>query len=409
MQPEPQSDRMSTRKSGRLFYFAPVSTDSMNRKYGQYFDVGAASNKVVGVCIAVQRAGCFPVVVSGLLPGMAATEHLHTDGLCFAKLPVFGHGAIKRLAAGLAYLRYAMRFTRKGDVVLLYNYFPEFVPVALYLRLMGRPAVLDIEDGPRDDVMGLFDRAQRLSFRLLMRLCARKYVIVSRSLALRLGLERFLPVYGVASFHDGGRVPKFAGPAINILFSGSIDASTGLGLFSDAVRLLAGERQARPLHFFVSGKFEEAPLRALAADVEARSDIRITLTRNLSRAEYRQLAENADVGLSLKLPSHAVGQTTFPSKVLEFAAMGMLLCATPVSDVPEIFNKTNAVLLESEEPRHLADVLRAIAANPAGALEKAQRGRAEVLTRFSDLVVGNSLIDFLGLTAKNVSARCNTA
>jgi glycosyltransferase involved in cell wall biosynthesis len=292
---------------------------------------------------------------------------------------------------------YAIRHVRSQDRVLLYNYSPEFILAALYLKIIGRPATLDIEDAPRKDQSDFRGLGNRISFRMLAPLCTRKCVTAARKIGERLGLRSFLTVYGVASYFDApaSTTPKFADEKVKILYGGVIMASTGLDLFVGAVRHLIAVAPDLPIHFFITGTYPDVELRAFAQEVETSSRFRLTPYSGLSMAEYRDLAKQVDIGLCLKLPSHSVGQTTFPSKAIEYAALGMLVCATAVSDIPIIFDESTGIILASESPEELASAILDAVTNRARSAARAQAGRQRVFDRFSRKNVGHELVEFL--------------
>ncbi len=54
---------------GKVYYFAPISTDKINAMFGANIMAGAASNKVLGLADALMTQGVKPVLVSTIIPG----------------------------------------------------------------------------------------------------------------------------------------------------------------------------------------------------------------------------------------------------------------------------------------------------------------------------------------------------
>ena len=355
----------------------------------------------MGICAALKSAGELPVVVSALIPWRrrdgTCVQHIRADGFAYAKLFTSGRGLLRRLLSAASYLWYAIRHVRRNDAVLLYNFFPDYIPAAAYLKLIGRPAVLDIEDAPHSEQSGPWKFVNPLFFRIMLRLCEKRYVTVSRAIGEQFQLQRFMPVYGVAdSFQGAGNnAPRFASPRIRILLGGAILPETGSGLFLDAVRMLATSHPDLPIDFLVTGQFARADMAALAEEVEAHSGIRVIASANLSRAEYSAIVHGADAGLCLKLASTGMGQTTFPSKVIEYAALGLLVISTRVSDVPHIFDQSNAALLDSESPEALVATLVTLVGDRVTAATRARAGQALVLQNFSRQALGRELAAFI--------------
>src|SRR5207237_143858 len=144
-----------------------------------------------------------------------------------------------------------------------------------------------------------------------------------------------LTVYGTAV--PSPSAPRFAGAAPLVHFGGSLLRETGLELFRAAVELIEHEAPESALRFVVTGSAAPGALAGMPP--------RVAVAAGLDQPRYRALLDSVDVSLSLKLPSSEMGQTTFPSKTIEIAAAGILLVATPIGDVPALFDDTQAVLL----------------------------------------------------------------
>lgn len=386
----------------RVHYFCLISTDQLNQQYRTRFHVGPATRKVVGTAAALISAGTKAVIVSALIPvelGMALCSVERVGKIPYVRLFAKGRGAGRRLSASISYLWYAMSTVRPGDVVLLYNAFPDYILAALFLFFARRPAVLDVEDAPRPDEKGLRGAMNTTSFRILRTLCAPKAVTVSKVVGRSLGFTKFYVNYGVSSALencDATPTDKFAADVpLSILYGGAIMPETGLNLFCATVRQLAQQHPHLKLTFHITGLFDPTIFHALRTELPAEAGVQIIIHGELSSAQYKSLLRSMDVGLCLKLPSHSMGQTTFPSKVVEICAAGMLLCTTSVSDVPDLFNSDIAVILATEQPGELLDALVAIDANKAQMRLRAQRGQQMVSKHFSEVNVGQELRAFL--------------
>jgi glycosyltransferase involved in cell wall biosynthesis len=121
----------------------------------------------------------------------------------------------------------------------------------------------------------------------------------------------------------------------------------------------------------------------------------LRLAQGVAPSEYENLLASADVGLSLRLPGHGLGETTFPSKVIEYASNGLLVVTTKVSDVAAIFVGGTAAILESADANALAKLIVRIVTdwNDYGLI--AQAGNDLVRESFASEVVGRKIIDFL--------------
>lgn len=385
-------------KPNRIFYVSPVASEDLNRRFQQRHYVGPADAKVFGVCRALRSTGASAVVVSTAIDRRLDgpwSEALRTQSVPFIRVAAVGRAGIRRIIAAFTLLLFAIRTVRPGDRVLLYNFFPEYLFLALYLKARGRPAMLDIEDGPTASQKGARGVMTRVSYNWIRPLTVKRCVVASLSLASKLGLSEVLPIYGVARQVSREPTIRFTQPRLGVLFGGAIMPETGLELFADAVRLLAERSPECAIDFHISGHFDREIFLSLKAEVEAASSLRVLVHGALTADEYGSLTRSLDVGLCLKLPSHEMGQTTFPSKVVEIASLGLLLCTTPVSDVPELFDESTAALLQGETPAELADLLSDIEKHREKWAQRAGNGQAKAQQLFAPHAVAARLESFL--------------
>lgn len=375
----------------RVHYFCLASSDELNDRYGVRLPTGAATNKVWGVASALSAADIAPIIVTGAIPaspGRLRSEHLVIAGTPVVRIFTTGPRYTRRVIAMASFAIYALRHVRAQDEVLLYNFYWDYFLAAALLRLAVRPAMLDVEDGPRDDQSGIRGWASRLAYVLFRRLCRDRVLTVSHALAARLNLPQALPVYGAIPAH---RFPqahlRLHTLPVTVLYGGSIAPETGLDLFIGAVERLQREAPSRFI-FHVTGHIDDRAAARLAR-------LPVTIHRDLSQRDYADLLASADIGLSLKLESNALGQTTFPSKVVEITSNGLLLVTTRVSDIPSLFNAGNAVLLDEDTPSALARALLSVVGDLPKARAIARAGQAFALSEFSLNAVGMRLRAFI--------------
>lgn len=387
---------MAASRPPRIFYIAPAYL-------GPDADLGipAVRNKVLGVCSALRAAGALPVVLAASpiesRTGRGLIVRHRGNGTITYQLRSWGRAGVRRLVSMVVLAWGGARLIRRDDRVLFYNFFPEYLLLAAWRALLGRRCVIDIEDAPRPDEKGARGLMNRWTFRALRLLCADRHVVASRKLVEYVGLKTVLPVYGVASWFqdvESDGAPRFSGPKINVLLGGAIQMDTGLAVFIEALRLLDGDPARGNFRFFVTGHFQPDARRMLQ-QLQEESDVDIVLAQDLSNTAYAALLSTIDVGLCLKLESNEVGKSTFPSKVIEIAARGLLLCSTPVSDVPTLFSSEEALILPSEKPEDLVAALLAIDRDRPGYAMIAARGRRMILESQSATGVGERLLHFL--------------
>jgi len=175
------------------------------------------------------------------------------------------------------------------------------------------------------------------------------------------------------------------------MFSGHLSAATGARNLIGALEMLKSQ-EWDPLscfHFVIVGsgslarEIEEAIAGPLSRDAEYRGAV--------SDREYRELLLASHIGLCLKMPDHSIGQTTFPSKVIEFATFGLLVVSHRVSDVPLLFSDQTAYLLDEPTAESLGQALMQIAKQREDAKSRAERGRVAITERLNPHSVASEL------------------
>ena len=382
-------------KRTRIFYFASVHRRPPTNAAGS-----AERNKVLGICDALATMGVQPIVVGIAPSGLPRHGVSRLRRTLFVETSTLGHGPLRRAMAVFGQAITGLRIVRRGDRVILYNYFPEYLLLALLLKLRGTPATLDIEDGPAETNWPMNRLLNRLLYRLTLPLVAPGKLIVAHSLAERLGIDPHLAIYGVRSADPVASPARLSGKRIRINFGGTLTPATGLDLFRATLTWLVEHAPAAPLHFLVTGRMPDGALDSLRPIVDATPGLRLDILQDLDLPRYKTLLASCDVGLSLRLPSSEMAQTTFPSKVIEIAGDGLLLISTCVSDITQVFDDTEAVLLHDASPGGLGRALIAITQDRAAATVRAGRGMARVAESFSPEAVGSAIIAFLGLDGR---------
>ena len=382
----------------RVYYIAPVASQELNERYGQQRYVGAAAKKVFAVCRALRGAGISPVVVSTAMDRPKSHRRnraTRTDGVAYVRVYSVGTAWMRRIFSALTLLFFVLKVPRKGDRVLMYNFFPEYALAAAWLNFFGMAAILDVEDAPTSREPGLRGSTTRLSYQILKKLTAPRQVVASGSLAALLGLRTVCIVYGASRSNHIVHRPKFVAPRLNIHIGGTVNAGTGSLLFSAALKETALIAPDIPIDFHVTGHWDNEGMTALKKEVETSSNIGLFLYRALSASQYDALFAQMDVGLSLRLSTHEISDSTFPSKVVEITLGGLLLCSTCTSDIPELFDDESAILLREETPRALAQTFIEINGQRRRSARRAACGSARANELFNSNAVGNRLAAFL--------------
>ena len=384
----------------KRFIFACNALDDKTRlERGITTDSPAATNKIIGMSKALRLNGARPIILSMGRGAVTAEWRGHSavvrriSGLPiiyipFTPLPIFSQ---LLSAYGLIYMVIMLRL-RGIKHLILYNRALAFLPALLASSLMGYQKILDLEDGE------VGNSTQSLSLILASvvthfydLLCKRALLACSALVGVT-SIRPTLCYYGaVFNFLQKN---KLQSNRITILMSGTLIHDTGSDLFIDLIKLMRKNKSPwiENIRFEITGTGDcLIKLRQLAADFPVPE---VVVHGRLSEFEYASVLTRADVGLSLKLNGGPYANTTFPSKVIEYAASDLLVVTTDISDVKTIFGD-GALYLERDEPQELLNILEQIAAKPIEAFQLAKIGQNRVKKMCAPQLVGKSLSDFI--------------
>lgn len=267
-----------------------------------------------------------------------------------------------------------VRLRHRVERVVFYNALPHYIPGLLVAKMLHMRCVLDVEDAAlrRRDVR---TNMQHLCERLFCYLCTGGLMVANRSLARVSPLQASMAFYGIA---HPVVCQKDLGYPIRILFSGALLTETGADLFIESLRLFMGSSLSRigKIKFIVTGFGTRAHDIKVLSESWARGFVEY---RGLvSWLEYKELLKECQIGLCLKLPSHEMSETTFPSKVIEMASYGIAVVGFAVSDVPLLFPPGTLVYLRDESPQTLCGIYEDIIRSPQRYRDVGLRGQGVV-------------------------------
>jgi len=382
----------------KFYYICNVFDESTKLKRNISTDSPAASRKVAHLCRAVRKVGGDARIISlgrgratGTMRRYPATAKIinnvpiiyidHWD------IPVLTH-----LVTIISLCILVLRTTTKGSVLVFYNNQIHYALALILGRLLGRKCIFDIEDGYRSDDKNIRSYPHLILLNLFNLCCNGGAMLASSALMRQTSAEHIYVCYGIAEPFNQKK-DWTLGPT-QILFGGLLHEDTGAELFIETLKLMQmnSSPTLQKLRFVVTGygEFSER-LQNMA-----RSNMSefLIFKGKVSASEYREILSESHVGLSLKLPSTSMGATTFPSKVVEFAANGLLVVSTRVSDVPIVFDDTNAILIEEATPDFLADALSYLVDHPDISRKIASDGLNRIASLLSEEKIGNELLLF---------------
>ena len=360
----------------------------------------AATQKVINFCRALLATGARPLVLS---LGRGRQDGSGRSHPAFAKrvagIPFvyarFGHSPLAtHLISAASLVALVLRLCRRGKLTLIaYNRLWHYVPALIIARMLGARCCLDLEDGSvkrgRAAALRMFDRLAALCFDAL---CSHGALLANKALQAQTSIKRTLVWHG--TMPGFGTLADWDARPLGVILGGTLNDERGCGIFIEAVKLLMRQAPAmrQAMRFFVTG---QGPMCPALEQLAATSGGWVSFEGLVGRERSLQILRTCHVGLMLNLSSSDMSHTTFPSKVLEYAAAGLLVISTCVSDIPALFENDAAVLLADETPAALAAALIKVCSAPGTAVETARRGRDRVRAACDPQRVANTITRFL--------------
>ena len=383
----------------RVVFMCNALDDLTRSERGISTDSPAATRKIILMCKALRLAGVRPIILSmGRGGSMSEWKSFSSvvrriDGLPLLYIPFTSIPILSRLLSALALIYVVCKLRLRGiKRLIFYNRTEAFLPSLLASSILGYKNILDLEDGElRRSGRLLSCGFARMITCIFDVLCDRALLACS-ALKQATSIRPILCYYGaIFKFHQK---PKFDPKVITVLMSGTLSNETGANLLIDAIRMIASSEMPRlkNIRFEITGKGESLDEFLKLARTTVVPEI--VVHGRLTDLDYAEVLNRADVGLSLKLNDGPYANTTFPSKVIEYAAAGLLIVTTDISDVRTIFGD-GALYLNQDNPLELIRHLEFIAANPNEVFMISEAGQQAVQEICSPKLVGNKLQNFI--------------
>ena len=385
----------------RFFFVCNAFDDRTRTEREIVTDSPAASRKIFKLSGALRKTGVRATVISmgrGKQNGSRAYfpgKIVRVDGVPIIYLPFVHFPVLSELLSLLAFLPVIWRLRRKHGkkTALFYNRLSAYLPALWLSRLLNFNTALDLEDGATTvQGMSLPALKARLLRRMFDACCTGGALLACDALAEATSLRPVQSCYGTADI----ALPKeeWMTASSTFLFGGTVSADTGGLLLISAIKKIRATAPAwaSRLCIEVTGKGDCLDLlKELSHDETAPT---VTVHGRTTDVQYRQILERARVGLALKPNDGALANTTFPSKVIEFASNDILVLSTDISDVRKVLGD-GAVYLETDDVDLLIEKFRWIIENGRTARSIALAGMKAAEAACSEENVGHMLNEFL--------------
>jgi len=363
----------------RLLVMCNAIDDEMRMERKIFTDSPAASRKIFLMSRALIDVGVEVEVISlGRGKVSFGDKTYHSINKQVSNIPVYylpfnGIPIISQLVtiifATVSILKY--RGYDGQTSIMFYNRMPAYVGALLVSKILEFDRVLDLEDGETNP--GLVSSLMRFTYD---KLC--NYGVLLACSRLK-SMTLCRPIYCYYGVNYGRLSNKsWNNERVSCLFSGTISAETGASLLIDTVKRLRYESPSwvKNIEFFITGKGE-----LIEGFFELQKESKAPYVRvlgRLSNDEYNKIVNNIHVGLALKPVGGAYADTTFPSKVVEFASNNILVVTTSICDVKNVLGSDGALFLDSNSPDELINKLKWIVANRDNAENTSLQGNKNI-------------------------------
>ncbi|MCY9849364.1 glycosyltransferase [Pectobacterium jejuense] len=281
--------------------------------------------------------------------------------------------------------------------VIFYNRLPAYI-LSLFVSVIFRvKRIIDIEDG---EVVANEDKSLKNKVKSIVpwiydTFCKDGAMLACSALSSMTKIEHTTCYYGTVSpvLREN---TAFDGNQVSILLSGSLSEDTGAERLSNAIRLMRADSDNlrwRNIQFEISG---QGP--SLQSFKDLMNDGGVPTVRvhgRLSNSDYHELLVNCDIGLALKPISGALANTTFPSKVVEYANAGLLVISTNISDVRQVLGDDGAIFLSTDSEDEIINAFDNVIHDMAWSGKTAEKGKSNVLNLLAPECASNKLMAFI--------------
>lgn len=279
--------------------------------------------------------------------------------------------------------------------VIFYNRLPAYI-LSLFTAVIFRTKrIIDIEDGEivSNEGKSLKKKIKSIVPWLYDVFCKDGAMLACSALSSMTKIEHTTCYYGTVSpvLRENA---VFDSNKVSILLSGSLSEDTGAERLSNAIRLMRSDSHRwHNVQFEISGQGPSLQSFKNLMNDEGFPAVRVH--GRLSNADYHELLINCDVGLALKPISGALANTTFPSKVVEYANSGLLVISTDISDVRHVLGNNGAIFLSTDSEDEIIKAFDKVIHDMVWSRKTAEEGKNNVLNLLAPEYASNKLIDFI--------------
>ncbi|GKW30685.1 hypothetical protein PEC331060_38630 [Pectobacterium carotovorum subsp. carotovorum] len=279
--------------------------------------------------------------------------------------------------------------------VIFYNRLPAYI-LSLFVSVIFRAKrIIDIEDGEivSNERKSLKNKVKSIVPWLYDTSCKDGAMLACSALSSMTKIEHTTCYYGTVS-PVIRETTVFDKNKVSILLSGSLSEDTGAERLSNAIRLMRSDSQRWcNVQFEISG--QGPSLQSFQDLMNGEGFPAVRVHGRLSNSDYHDLLVNCDVGLALKPIIGSLANTTFPSKVVEYANSGLLVISTDISDVRHVLGADGAIFLSTDSEDEIINAFDKVIHDIAWSRKTAEEGKNNVLNLLAPECASNKLMNFI--------------
>ena len=392
----------------KVIFVCNVFEESTRLQRNIKSDSPAASKKVFDMALALKSVGIRSTILS---MGRGApnrnnsffkSEVLFNEGIPIIYAPFSHNYLVTYLISffSMPYILSKLKSSNEKKTIIFYNRTSAYISSLVLSTILGFNRILDLEDTELISYQKniFYKFFLKLKKNIFNKLCSGGTIMACSAMKSDIGSKTGICYYGVqTNFRLNDTFKNH--PKIKILFCGTITNDTGSDILVKAIQLIRQKQEpwSKNIQFVITGKGSEIPtLEKLASE---KVNPRIKVTGRLTNSEYRNTLESCDVGLALKPNLGSLANTTFPSKVIEFAGSSLLVLTTDISDVKLIL-KNSALYLENDDPEELVNRIEWIINNREKSIEMAKKGNFLIRQQCSMKTGGKKLANYIFMDSK---------
>lgn len=374
--------------------------DTTRNKRGITTDSPAASRKVFQLSRALFHSNLQPIILS-LGRGRAnksidyfSFSKKRVEGVTIIYAPFSNIPLFSELLSLCSFIFTIVKLSRrKQKAVIYYNRQLAYIPSLLTSWLMRYKNFLDLEDGEIQDSKRRFGfSANKLIIKLYDSICNHGALLACEALKKVTTVRPTLCFYGTVN--DVAPVEKKQDDELHILMAGTIEKDTGAELLINSIQEMRRKNYDWTENSYIEVTGKGSYVERLKKLSEKTGWPKVNVHGRLDNKDYRKVLSRCQVGLSLKLVAGPLADTTFPSKVVEFASDGLLIVSTDISDVRRLM-EDGAYYLTENSPNQLIEILAEVQNTRELANLRAKKGWQRIMKHCSQESSGEAISKFI--------------